>query len=62
MKVNRAVFRARIDLLCGDGIPTGEIAQMLGTSKQTVLKRRLRFPTYEVIVLNDAPRFGTVST
>ena len=50
--------RARIVLLCGDGLGNGAAAEELGTSRQTVGKRRERFRTQGLMGLYDERRPG----
>ncbi len=58
----REVFRARIVLLAGDGVPTREIARRLGTTPVTVSKWRLRFQALGVLGLTDQDRPGKPPT
>ena len=56
------VQRAKIALLCCDGLGTDEISTMVGVSAKTVSKWRKRFSLFGVAVLDDAPRSGTPRT
>ncbi len=51
-------MRARIILLCGEGLDHKTIAAMLDISEQTVSKWRKRFLAQRVDGLSDAPRPG----
>ena len=50
--------RARIVLLCSEGLGPAAIAQTLGCSKQTVITWRERYRTEGLDGLRDAPRSG----
>ena len=62
-RVNRQVaFRARIVLLCADGISNTDVARQLRTSNATVGKWRKRFLEKRVDGLLDEPRPGAPRT
>ena len=52
------VQRARIVLLAGDGVGTGEIAHRVGTSKQTVITWKHRYAAGGLGGLSDRPKSG----
>jgi transposase len=52
------VARARIVLLAGEGVGTGEIAARVGTSKQTVITWKHRYRNEGVGGLADRPKSG----
>jgi putative transposase len=52
------VRRAEIVLLCAQGLDNGTVAEMVGTSRQTVGQWRERFRRQGIMGLNDEPRTG----
>lgn len=56
---HQLVFRARLVLLCGRGLGTGEVAQRMGCTAATVCKWRKRFARERVRGLSDLPRPNT---
>lgn len=52
------VRRADIVLLCAEGLDNGTVAEMVGTSRQTVGKWRERFRLQSLLGLYDEPRPG----
>src|SRR5688572_17234363 len=58
-RVNRNLaFRARIVLLCADGLKNSAVADELRTTNQTVGKWRQRFVDAGLNALYDEPRVG----
>ena len=55
-------LRAKIVLLCAQGLPDSRVAKEVGVTKCTVGKWRKRFLTYGIDGLSDAPRSGTPRT
>jgi transposase len=59
----RVVLRARIVLLSGEGVGTGQIRERLGTTTPTVTRWRARYEQGGVRgLLKDAPRSGRLPT
>ena len=59
----RVVLRARIVLLSGEGVGTGQIRERLGTTTPTVTRWRERYAQEGVRgLLKDAPRAGRLPT
>jgi len=54
----RAVQRARLILLAGDGMANKAIAKEVGLSRAMVVQRRQRFLELRLAALEDAPRSG----
>ena len=52
------VQRARIVLLAGDGLGTGEIVTRTGASKPTVIQWKRRYAEGGIAALDDRPRSG----
>jgi transposase len=57
-----AALRARIVMLCADGLPNGRVSQRLGITIQTVCKWRERFRVQRLEGLLDEPRPGAPRT
>ena len=55
-------LRAKIVLLCAEGLPDLQVAKQTGVTHATVGKWRKRFIEYGVDGLSDAPRPGTPRT
>ena len=59
----RVALRARIVLLSGEGVGTGQLCERLGTTTPTVTRWRGRYEQEGVRgLLNDAPRSGRLPT
>jgi transposase len=55
----RIVTRAQAALLLADGVPTSDVAKLLGVHLRTVEKWRVRFSCADPVkMLADAPRSG----
>ncbi len=54
----RDVLRARIVLLCADGVPHRQIKRALSTSVDTIVRWRWRYEQKGLLGLFDLPRSG----
>lgn len=54
----RIARRARMTLLCADGLTNAEVAKVVGLSAQAVQKWRVRWIEHGLVALDDAPRPG----
>lgn len=58
----RAVFRARIILLCAKGLPHRQIKRTLKTTVDSIILRRRRYEQEGLDGLKDRPRSGRPPT